>query len=135
MYDSDSVERLIDLLWDGTPDCMGGTPDLFAPQCRVHEPCDDPWGCWEERVKWAVQAVRSTVVQPAPAEGGPDDGHTFRLTALIRGSYGVVGEEHHTDVGEFMGPAFGVEVRAWNLPDALRKAAELPLADWVHPDA
>lgn len=57
---------------------------------------------------------------------GPDDGHTFRITFDSRGSYSVVGDEHHTDAPDFHGVPHVVEVRAWNLRDALRKAANLP---------
>lgn len=60
------------------------------------------------------------------AEEGPDDGHTFRILFDIRGSYSVVGDAHHTDSTNFDGIYHVVEVRAWNLRDALRKAVDLP---------
>lgn len=69
-----------------------------------------------------------------PREEGPEDGHTFRITIESRGSYGVVGVSGHTDAEEFAGGARTVEVRAWDLPAALRKAAALPLATWFAED-
>lgn len=59
-----------------------------------------------------------------PYRDDPEHGHTFRLVVTSRGSYGIVGEEEHTDSEDF-GPPFTVDVRAWNLPDALRQAAVL----------
>lgn len=56
----------------------------------------------------------------------PDEGHTFRISYESRGSYSVVGDEHHTDAPDFDGIVHTVEVRAWNLRDALKKAADLP---------
>ena len=69
------------------------------------------------------------------SEEGPDHGHTFRLTARSRGSYTVAGDPRHTDAPDFGPPMLAVEVRAWSLPQALRKAAELPLSAWVPDDA
>lgn len=63
-----------------------------------------------------------------------DDGHTFRLTGEIRGSYAVLGEPHHADHDEYGAVAFVTEVRAWDLPQALSFAALLPLASWDHQD-
>jgi hypothetical protein len=77
---------------------------------------------------WDGQLVRGPAVT-ADREG-PDDGHTFRLEAHSRGSYGVVGQEGHTDADWLGEPPLTVEVRAWNLKDALRKALGLSLADW-----
>ena len=65
---------------------------------------------------------------------GPDDGHTFRITSVSRGSYKVVGEEHHSDAPYFeVDFPFVVEVRAWSLTDAMRKAADLPFDAWTRP--
>lgn len=61
---------------------------------------------------------------------GPESGHTFRISVDSRGSYAVVGVEGHTDSEDFMGPPMTVEVRAWNLPDAVRRAANLPVSVW-----
>ena len=63
-------------------------------------------------------------------DAGPEDGHTFRVSVTSRGSYGIAGEEGHTDADEFMGPAMTLDVRAWNLPEALRRAAARPLSQW-----
>lgn len=65
--------------------------------------------------------------------GGPEDGHTFRFSMTSRGSYGVVGQEGHTDAEWFTEEPWTLEVRAWNLTDALRKAAELPMSAWTMP--
>lgn len=76
-----------------------------------------------------------TPVQRALAalkEDGPEQGHTFQLVVSSRGSYGVVGEQGHTDADYFSDP-WVIEVRAWSLPAALRKAAELPLSAWKLP--
>lgn len=62
---------------------------------------------------------------------GPESGHTFRVSVTCRGSYGVVGVEGHTDEPEFTGPPMTVEVRAWNLSDALRRAQAVPFAVWA----
>lgn len=63
----------------------------------------------------------------------PEAGHTFRLTAASRGSYGVVGVEGHTDaewMPEDVAAPFVIEVRAWSLRAAMAKAAQLPLSSW-----
>lgn len=60
-----------------------------------------------------------------------DDGHTFRINVLVRGSYGVVGEPHHTDSTGFHQRPFVREIRAWDLAQALRVASQLPLASWA----
>jgi hypothetical protein len=63
------------------------------------------------------------------AAEGPEAGHTFCITVDIRGSSNVVGHPKQ-DGPEFR--EFGsVMVRAWNLPDALRKAAEMSLDEWM----
>jgi hypothetical protein len=85
----------------------------------------------------AVLAERTfTEEQWRRERNDPEAGHTFRLTATSRGSYGIVGVEGHTDA-EWM-PSdveapFRIEVRAWNLRDALKKAASLPLSAWREP--
>jgi len=62
-------------------------------------------------------------------EQGPGHGHTFRITASSRGSYKVVGDRDYHDAMDF-GPNMCVEVRAWNLRDALHYAAHLSLDEW-----
>lgn len=80
-----------------------------------------------------IQALRDYMgdpKEPRPEQVmGPDDGHTFRLTVSSRGSYSVVGDEHPTDALDF-GTPWAMDVRAWNLPAALAKAAEKPLDAW-----
>lgn len=63
-------------------------------------------------------------------EEGPADGHTFRIGVDVRGSFTITGEGRHRDAGEFDSLPQYVEVRAWNLSDALRKASEIPLGEW-----
>lgn len=55
-----------------------------------------------------------------------DEGHTFRISYESRMSSTVTGDEHHRDAPDFDGIVHTVEVRAWNLRDALKKAADLP---------
>lgn len=62
----------------------------------------------------------------AELAGTPEDGHTFRLRFDIRGSSKVVGDPCHTDAPDFVGPTHEIQVRAWSLRVALRKAADLP---------
>lgn len=64
----------------------------------------------------------------AEQDEGPEAGHTFRFRFDIRGSSKVVGDPEYTDAPDFMGPVHEIQVRAWNLRDALRKAADLPFA-------
>lgn len=60
---------------------------------------------------------------------GPADGHTFRFAVTSRGSYRVEDGPHFdADWGD---PEWTLEVRAWSLNKALRKAAELPLTAWT----
>lgn len=60
-----------------------------------------------------------------------DTGHTFRFVVTSRMSSKVVGDEHHADSDHF-GPALSLDVRAWSLPAALRKALAVPLSEWRH---
>lgn len=62
----------------------------------------------------------------AEKDAGPEFGHTFRFRFDIRPSSKVVGDPECTDAPDFMGPVSEIQVRAWNLRDALRKAADLP---------
>jgi hypothetical protein len=61
----------------------------------------------------------------------PDDGHTFEISVAARGSYAVRGEPH-VDCEHFGDPVT-VQVRAWNLRDALLAAAATPLHAWAWP--
>lgn len=70
------------------------------------------------------------VIPPLPHAA--DLGHTFRLVVTSRMSSMVVGDEHHSDAPEFGSTELVLKVRAWDLPSALRAAAERPLSDWTH---
>jgi hypothetical protein len=66
---------------------------------------------------------------------GPELGHTFRLEAHSRGSYGLLEEgdpapHDYEDADWFGEPPLTLEVRAWNLRDALLKAARIGLPEW-----
>lgn len=65
---------------------------------------------------------------------GPESGHTFRVSVESRGSYAVAGVEGHTDAEDFSGPVMTVEVRAWDLPEAVRRASNYPLSVWFAPE-
>lgn len=64
----------------------------------------------------------------------PEAGHTFRITVEMRSSNVVRGQRFHQDGAEFELVPNQVTVRAWNLSDALEKAAKLPLDDWFEED-
>jgi hypothetical protein len=83
--------------------------------------------------KWGWYGVLRLPVLEQPE--GPEDGHTFRISVTSRGSYAVWPEGDpepgpHSDAEEFMGPGFTLDVRAWNLQDAMAKAAQVPLGGW-----
>lgn len=85
------------------------------------------------RAAWASHVLRceilTRVVESWPVINNPDDGHTFTIAVSLRGSGRVVGDPHDTDSTHF-DDMVAVSVRAWNLRDALLKAAELPLRDF-----
>lgn len=62
--------------------------------------------------------------------GTPDDGHTFRIAVSERASTKVVSEDGHRDAERFTQLHNWVEVRAWDLSEALVRAAGLPLDSW-----
>ena len=64
-------------------------------------------------------------------EEGPADGHTFRVVFDIKPSYRIQDDDEYRDAEDFDQPQMSIDVRAWNLRDALLKAAELPLKDWL----
>jgi hypothetical protein len=83
----------------------------------------------------AVDAVNRTTGGPPPGVVGstdPNDGHRFRFTVTHAGSYGVVGEDGHTDADWWSEP-WSLEVRAWSLSAACRAAATADLQTWVLP--
>lgn len=61
--------------------------------------------------------------------GGPEEGHTFRFEVSSRMSSRVIGDPEHHDA-DWFGPPHVLHVRAWSLPAAAHKAAELPFAAW-----
>lgn len=73
------------------------------------------------------------------AEGRPEDGHTFRITVVNRGSSGIMGpgdtEPHfYVDSLEFGPLELHAEVRAWSQSEALKRASEMELRDWRLPN-
>lgn len=70
--------------------------------------------------------------------GRPEDGHTFRITVVSRGSSGIMGpgdEKPHDyqDSPEFGDLELHAEVRAWSQSEALKRASEMELRDWRLP--
>lgn len=61
---------------------------------------------------------------PAPGEG-----HLFEISVRLRGRYQTASGEYG-DADYWHEEPMVVQVRAWDLPAALRRAAELPLNDW-----
>lgn len=62
--------------------------------------------------------------------GTPADGHTWRIAVSERASTKVVSEDGHRDAERFTQLHNWVEVRAWDLSEALVRAAGLPLDSW-----
>lgn len=62
-------------------------------------------------------------------EEGPEAGHQFHITIQSQGSTAVV-KGTHSD-SDWVSDPIVATVRAWNLTDALRKAASLPLVAWA----
>jgi hypothetical protein len=65
-----------------------------------------------------------------PLLGDPEQGHLFRFWWASRGSYKMVGDPTAYDEPHFSGNARTVEVRAWNLADAIEQLHGLPLGTW-----
>jgi hypothetical protein len=59
---------------------------------------------------------------------GPKDGHLFRVSVTSRGVLGD-GKGNYTEC-DWDGPPMVVEVRAWNLSDAVRRASFFPMNLW-----
>jgi hypothetical protein len=71
-------------------------------------------------------------------EGRPEDGHTFRITVVSRGSGGIMREgdekpHDYQDSAEFGDLVLTADVRAWSQAEALRRASEMELRDWRLP--
>lgn len=65
------------------------------------------------------------MAEPSPAENG----HQFHFAVYTQASVAVVGGPH-TDATEPDPDPFRATVRAWNLRDACRAAADVPLHRW-----
>jgi len=78
----------------------------------------------DAKIPWTTPKV-----EVVNSQEGPEAGHRFHFTMTSQGSYSVVGVEGHTD-SDMLSEPWTVTVRAWNLPDALRKAADLSLDAW-----
>lgn len=113
--------------------------DVLKAEYHSGESCDcyPPSGgrpvmecaAWADGIIQALARSGYEIASGASSQDGPGDGHTFRIEVTSRGSYAVKGVEGHTDSDHF-DPPMSVEVRAWNLPDALRQAAALFPTAW-----
>lgn len=66
---AEAISELVAVAKAGTPSGVGGTPDLFAPDCATHgRQCEDPWWCHEKRVDLAVAAVSGQRRSPWAAQ-------------------------------------------------------------------
>ena len=63
---------------------------------------------------------------------GPEHGHTFHLVVATRLAYGMEGVPGKQDADWWSEP-WTLEVRAWDLAAACRKAGEMPLTRWGMP--
>lgn len=61
-------------------------------------------------------------------DAGPEAGHTFEVSVRSRGSGGVL-DGPKSDANWWGDPSV-VRVRAWNLPDAVARAATIPYHKW-----
>lgn len=143
--DEATVRKTLELLtaagWTVLPPAARPDSELpdFDPRTGHRHDCPNqrliglpPVGC---ECAARLYAIADDIERPRPADPAdtPEDGHTFRIRASSRGSYAVVGEPHH-DAAEFHDvEPFTLEVRAWDLPAALRRAAATPLAAWKMP--
>lgn len=65
---------------------------------------------------------------------GPSDGHQFHFAVTVQGSYRIEGDPTYYDCEpDPAAEPFRLTVRAWNLVDACRVAAEVPFPQWTHP--
>lgn len=62
----------------------------------------------------------------------PEEGHQFHFSVMVQGVYRGADGLHHDAPEPIEYTPFTITVRAWNLPDACAKAAQLPLAEWKH---
>jgi hypothetical protein len=61
--------------------------------------------------------------------GSPEDGHLWQFEVRGRPSFGDAEGKHHD--ADWVGNPWKLEVRAWSLPEACEKAAQVPLPDWI----
>lgn len=118
------IARLADVLAE--MENRGGNDWTFDDQARYVD---------EHLPAAALSApVEAGATEPAgewrEPEGGPDDGHSWRIEVTSRGSYGVTGNPEHHDADYFDGP-LRTSVRAWSLSAALKAVAKLPLFEWI----
>lgn len=71
-------------------------------------------------------------------EGRPEDGHTFRITTVSRGAFGIQGPDDpaphsYQDEADFGDMVLHADVRAWSQSEALARASEMELRDWRLP--
>jgi len=64
--------------------------------------------------------------------GGPEHGHLFHLSVTHRGTHRVVGDPIYHEADWWSEP-WTLDVRAWSLPEAIRKAALHEFSDWTPP--
>lgn len=65
--------------------------------------------------------------------GDPADGHLFHFSVTSQGSARVGDGPHEDSPPDPRAEPSLLTVRAWNLRDACRKAADTSFADWTHP--
>jgi hypothetical protein len=64
----------------------------------------------------------------------PGEGHEFQVSVTSRGYSSVVGVPGSGRLDDWVSEPVTVTVRAWDLPAALRLAAEVSLGDWFEDD-
>src|SRR3954468_15203627 len=89
-------------------------------------------------VMWQRLPLSHPITLLTGREGRPEDGHTFRITVVSRGSSGIMGpgdtEPHdYQDSPEFGDLMLTTDVRAWSQSEALKRAGEMELRDWRLP--
>jgi len=97
------------------------------------------WFASARRQDAVADEMRARAEKVQLKEVGHECGHAFTISVTSIGhSSGVVGEDPpvHSDASFYSSDPLPhtVTVRAHNLPDALRKAAALPLSEWFEPE-
>jgi hypothetical protein len=72
------------------------------------------------------------VVESAPVDRNPNDGHVWTVVVSCQGSSAVIVDGEPTDhhISPLVDDFKPVTVQAWNIRDALRAAADLPLEEF-----